>query len=84
MPLTGACEFAVGHCGLAIGAGGSNSGFNAEDKRHAYGGGATAMRMDVPEANPPGFLPLSLGITFLFDVVVSIPRYQANAGWPAG
>lgn len=34
-----------------------------------------ALRMSLPEANPSLYVPLSLGITFPFNVVIGIPIY---------
>jgi hypothetical protein len=34
-----------------------------------------AMRMAVPRSNPSVYLPLSLGVTFPFNVAIGIPLY---------
>ncbi len=36
-----------------------------------------ALRMSLPEANPSIYLPMSLGLTFPFNVVIGIPLYWA-------
>jgi hypothetical protein len=36
-----------------------------------------AMRIAIPNANPGIFLPMSLGVTFPFNIVVGIPLYMA-------
>lgn len=38
------------------------------------------MRLAVPEANPSLYLPMSLGVTFPFNIVVGIPLYEAVLG----
>ena len=43
-----------------------------------------AMRLSLPEANPSIYLPMSLAITFPFNVLVGIPLYFATAQWMAG
>ena len=44
-----------------------------------------AAKLALPKANPGLYLPMSLGITFPFNVVVGIPIYLAaiNLLWPA-
>jgi hypothetical protein len=43
-----------------------------------------AMRMAIPQANPGIFVPLSLGVTFPFNVIVGLPLYLAiiERFWP--
>lgn len=79
MPLVGAaCGLAVAHFWLGFGAGGTTLvavlGASA-----SYIAVPPAVRMAIPEANPPFYLTLSLGITFPFNVVVGIPLYHAFA-----
>jgi uncharacterized protein len=42
-----------------------------------------AMRLSVPEANPSLYVPMSLAITFPFNIVVGLPLYlfAINAWW---
>lgn len=40
-----------------------------------------AMRIALPEARPSIYLPLSLGVTFPFNLVIGIPSYIAVAMW---
>lgn len=43
-----------------------------------------AMRVSLPQANPAIYVPLSLAITFPFNLMVGIPLYHAAARWIAG
>ncbi len=36
-----------------------------------------AMRLSIPQANPSLYLPMSLGVTFPFNIIVGIPLYYA-------
>jgi len=36
-----------------------------------------AVRLALPDANPSLYIPLSLAITFPFNIVVGIPMYHA-------
>ena len=36
-----------------------------------------AMRLAVPEANPSLYVPMALGITFPFNIIVGLPLYSA-------
>lgn len=40
-----------------------------------------AMRMALPKADAGVYLPMSLAMTFPFNLVVGIPLYHAAAGW---
>lgn len=40
-----------------------------------------ALRMALPEANPSLYVPMSLGLTFPFNVVLGIPLYWAMVQW---
>lgn len=40
-----------------------------------------AMRMAVPEANPSLYVPMSLAITFPYNIVVGIPLYSSIINW---
>jgi hypothetical protein len=42
-----------------------------------------AMRLALPQANPSIYVPLSLGVTFPFNVIVGIPLYYYVAVWLA-
>ena len=42
-----------------------------------------AMRLSLPQANPSIYIPLSLAITFPFNLIVGIPFYHAGAQWLA-
>jgi uncharacterized protein len=43
-----------------------------------------AMRLSLPEANAAIYLPMSLAVTFPFNVILGIPLYFAAAGWLTG
>lgn len=43
-----------------------------------------AMRVSLPQANPAIYVPLSLAITFPFNLIFGIPLYHAAARWIAG
>ena len=40
-----------------------------------------AMRLSLPQANPAIYVPLSLAVTFPFNLIVGIPLYYAAAQW---
>lgn len=40
-----------------------------------------AMRISLPQANPAIYIPLSLAVTFPFNLIVGIPLYYAGAQW---
>jgi hypothetical protein len=40
-----------------------------------------AMRMAIPDAQINVYLPMSLAITFPFNLLVGIPLYHAMANW---
>jgi hypothetical protein len=40
-----------------------------------------AMRLALPEANPSVYLPMSLAITFPFNLLIGIPVYHYLAGY---
>jgi uncharacterized protein len=42
-----------------------------------------ALRLALPEAKPSIYLPMSLGVTFPFNLVIGIPLYMAVARWIA-
>ncbi len=42
-----------------------------------------AMRMAVPEANPGMYVPMSLAITFPFNIIIGIPLYYYVLTWLA-
>jgi hypothetical protein len=43
-----------------------------------------AMRMALPNADAGVYLPMSLAMTFPFNLVVGIPLYLAAAQWIVG
>ena len=43
-----------------------------------------AMRVSLPEANPAIYVPLSLAVTFPFNLVIGIPLYYTAARWLSG
>lgn len=43
-----------------------------------------AMRLSLPEANAANYLPMSLAITFPFNVILGIPLYFAAAAFLTG
>jgi hypothetical protein len=43
-----------------------------------------AMRMALPSANPAIYLPLSLAVTFPFNILIGIPLYYKLAVWVTG
>jgi uncharacterized protein len=40
-----------------------------------------AMRLALPEANPSLYLPMSLAVTFPFNLLVGIPLYHQLVRW---
>jgi hypothetical protein len=42
-----------------------------------------AMRLALPESNPSTYLPMSLAITFPFNILFGIPLYYQLATWLA-
>ncbi|MFN3529041.1 MAG: sodium-dependent bicarbonate transport family permease [Bacteroidia bacterium] len=40
-----------------------------------------AMRMSIPEANPGLYVPMSLAITFPFNIIVGLPLYMQFVHW---
>lgn len=40
-----------------------------------------AMRVSLPQANPAIYVPLSLAVTFPFNLIVGIPLFHAAARW---
>ncbi len=40
-----------------------------------------AMRLSLPQANPSVYLPMSLAITFPFNLIVGIPLYHKAVNW---
>ncbi len=40
-----------------------------------------AMRLALPEANPSTYLPMSLALTFPFNLLIGIPIYHQAAQW---
>jgi len=42
-----------------------------------------AMRLSLPQANPAIYVPLSLAVTFPFNLIAGIPLYHAAAQWLA-
>lgn len=50
----------------------------------SYIAAPAAMRIAVPEANPGLSLPLAIGVTFPFNLIVGIPLYLQFAKWLVG
>lgn len=40
-----------------------------------------AMRLSIPESNPSLYVPMSLGITFPFNIAIGIPLYDTVIQW---
>lgn len=40
-----------------------------------------ALRLALPKANPSLYIPLALGVTFPFNIIVGIPTYHVLIGW---
>ena len=40
-----------------------------------------AMRLALPDANPSIFLPMSLAVTFPFNLLIGIPMYHQALRW---
>jgi len=40
-----------------------------------------AMRLALPESNPSTYLPMSLAITFPFNLLIGIPLYHQALRW---
>ena len=50
----------------------------------SYIAAPAAMRIAVPEANPGLSLPLAIGVTFPFNLIVGIPLYLQLSRWLVG
>ena len=50
----------------------------------SYIAAPAAMRVAVPEANPGLSLPIVLGVTFPFNLIVGFPVYSAYVNWLKG
>lgn len=50
----------------------------------SYIAAPAAMRVAVPEANPGLSLPLAIGITFPFNLIVGVPLYLQLSKWLVG
>lgn len=52
----------------------------------SYIAAPAALRLAIPNANPSLYVPLSLGVTFPFNITLGIPLYLAviKLIWPAG
>ncbi|MFM9140089.1 MAG: sodium-dependent bicarbonate transport family permease, partial [Solirubrobacterales bacterium] len=74
MPLIGAAMGIL--LGWGIGMGASDMALLATLAASAsYIAAPAAMRLALPEANPGLSLPLSIGVTFPFNLIVGIPLY---------
>lgn len=78
MPLIGAAIALAGAVLLGLGAGGAALLMTLAASA-SYIAVPAAMRLALPEADPGIYLPLSLGITFPFNVAVGIPLYAGLA-----
>lgn len=47
----------------------------------SYIAAPAALRLALPKANPSLFVPMSLGLTFPFNIVVGIPLYASIIQW---
>ena len=43
-----------------------------------------AMRLALPESNPSVYLPMSLAVTFPFNLLIGIPLYHEVLKWLIG
>ena len=50
----------------------------------SYIAAPAAMRAALPEANPGLSLPIVLGVTFPFNLIIGFPIYHAYVGWLKG
>ena len=78
MPLIGAVigTFAGVLCGMSVG---GTTLFAVLSASSSYIVVPAAMKISLPEANPGIYLPLSLGVTFPFNVMIGIPLYHGLA-----
>ncbi len=80
MPLVGAaCGLFLG-AAIGLGAGGTAM-LGVLAASASYIAAPAAMRTALPEANPGIYVPLALGVTFPFNLLVGIPLYAAVAAW---
>ena len=83
MPLVGGALGAL--LGAAIGLGVGDAALLATLAASAsYIAAPAAMRIAVPEANPGLSLPLAIGVTFPFNLIVGIPIYLQLSRWLVG
>jgi len=50
----------------------------------SYIAAPAAMRLSIPEANAGVYLPMSLALTFPFNIAIGIPLYLAVIGGLCG
>ena len=80
MPLIGGALGAVAALAIGLSAGGAALLITLSASA-SYIAVPAAMRLALPEARPAIYLPLSLGVTFPFNLTVGIPLYIAVATW---
>jgi hypothetical protein len=78
MPLIGAALGAVAALLVGLSAGGTALLITLSASA-SYIAVPAAMRLALPEARPAIYLPLSLGVTFPFNLTIGIPLYVALA-----
>ena len=83
MPLIGAAIGLVGALGLGLSLGGTMLLMTLAASA-SYIAVPAAMRVALPEADPGVYLPLSLGVTFPFNLTIGIPLYLAAANTVLG
>lgn len=79
MPIIGASIGLVMSCFIGLGVG-SGTLFTVLCASASYIAVPAAMRVALPEAKIAIYLPMSLAITFPFNVIVGVPLYYAVAG----
>lgn len=80
MPLFGAASGLFLGAGIGLSAGGTAM-LGVLAASASYIAAPAAMRTALPEANPGIYVPLALGVTFPFNLLVGIPLCAAVAAW---
>jgi uncharacterized protein len=78
MPLIGAALGALAALGVGLSTGGSALMITLAASA-SYIAVPAALRLALPEARPAIYLPLSLGVTFPFNLTIGIPLYLSLA-----
>jgi hypothetical protein len=78
MPLVGGALGAVAATAVGLSVGGTALMITLAASA-SYIAVPAALRLALPEARPALYLPLSLGVTFPFNLTVGIPIYLAAA-----